>query len=117
MDMVQATGPGGVPVPSNTTSGAALAGSPSVDSDRASPGHGFIMAFVALILIPLDVIIIGLFKWSKLHIFTSSLTIFLVATAMGLGIYVSTEYNRVRRPFGKSSVCCSLKKNPRFSLV
>jgi hypothetical protein len=108
MDMVQATGPGGVPVASTTTSGAALAGPRVNDGDKASTGHGFLMALVALILIPFDAIIIGLFKWPKLHIFTSSLTLFLVLTAMGLGIYVSTEFNRVSR-HQEIYVYCSLR--------
>jgi hypothetical protein len=95
MDMVQASGPGGVPEASNTTSGAALAGPLVKDGDKASTIHGVLMALVALVMIPFDVIIIGLFKWPKLHIFTSSLVLFLVLVAMSLGIYVSTEYNRV----------------------
>jgi hypothetical protein len=98
MDMVQASGAGGVPEASNTTSGAALAGSLVKDGDKASTAHGVLMALVALVMIPFDVIIIGLFKWPRLHVFTSILVLFLVLVAMGLGIYVSTEYNRVGRP-------------------
>lgn len=98
MDMIQATGPGGVPAASNTTFGAALTGSIVADGDKASKAHGFLMALVALVMIPLDVIIIGLFKWVRVHIFTSSLVLFLVLMGMGAGIYVSTEYNRVGRP-------------------
>ena len=95
MDMVQASGAGGVPEASNTTSGAALAGPLVKDGDKASTIHGVLMALAALVMIPFDVIIVGLFKWPKLHVFTSSLVLFLVLVAMGLGIYVSTEYNRV----------------------
>lgn len=98
MNMVQATGAGGVPLASNITSGATLLGSLVKDGDKASRAHGFLMALVALVIIPLDAIIIGLFKWPMLHVFTGSFVLFLVLTAMGLGIYVSTEYNRVRRP-------------------
>ena len=98
MDMIQATGSGGVPLASNTTSGATLVGPLVKDGDKASKAHGFLMALIALVVIPFDVIIIEFFKWPKLHIFTSSLVLFLVLTAMGLGIYVSTEYNRVRSP-------------------
>jgi hypothetical protein len=98
MNMAQATGPSGVPLASNITSGAALLGSLVKDGDKASKAHGLLMALVALVIIPFDVIIIGLFKWPMLHAFTGSLVLFLVLTAMGLGIYVSTEYNRVRRP-------------------
>ncbi|OBT88244.1 hypothetical protein VE02_02776 [Pseudogymnoascus sp. 03VT05] len=94
MNMVQATGLGGVPLASNITSGATLLGSLVKDGDKASKAHGFLMALVALVIIPFDVIIIGLFKWPMLHVFTGSLVLFLVLTAMGLGIYVSTEYNR-----------------------
>lgn len=96
--MIQATGPGGVPPASNITSGATLVGSLVEDGDSASIAHGFLMAIVALVIIPFDVIIIGIFKWPMVHVFTGSLVLFLVLTAMGLGIYVSTEYNRVRRP-------------------
>ncbi len=97
MDMVQATGPGGVPVASTTTSGAALAGGIINDGDKASIIHGVLMAFCALILIPLDVIIVGLFRWTRVHMFSSGLLLFLILTGLGLGIYVSTEYNRVRK--------------------
>lgn len=112
MDMVQATGAGGVPDASTTMSGAALAGPQVSDGDKASPGHGFLMALVALVLIPFDVIIIGLFNWPKLHILTSSLSLFVVLTATGLGIYVSTEFNRVRR-HPEAYVYCSLKIRPQ----
>jgi preprotein translocase subunit SecG len=105
MNMVQASGPGGLPAASNTTSGATLAGPLVKDGDKASTAHGVLMALVALVLIPFDVIIIGLFKWPKLHVFTSSLVFLFVLVAMGLGIYVSTEYNRVGRPPNISMNC------------
>ncbi|KFY81202.1 hypothetical protein V499_00028 [Pseudogymnoascus sp. VKM F-103] len=94
INKVQVTGPGGVPPASKITSGATLYGSIVKDGDKASRAHGFLTALVALVVIPFDVIIIGLFKWPILHVFTGSFVLFLVLTAMGLGIYVSTEYNR-----------------------
>lgn len=68
------------------------------DGDKASRAHGLLMALVALVVIPFDVVIVGLLKWPILHVFTGSFILFLVLTAMALGIYVSTEYNMVRRP-------------------
>lgn len=103
MDMVQATGPAGVPVASTDTSGAALAGAIVTDGDNASFCHGVLMAIVTLILIPLDTIIIGLFRWSRVHIFISSVVLLLILGAMGLGIYVSTEYIRVRKNLRKAT--------------
>ncbi|KAF4632306.1 hypothetical protein G7Y89_g5820 [Cudoniella acicularis] len=95
MNMIQATGPGGLP-PSQSTieSGAALSGSLQKDGDKASPGHGILMILITLILIPFDVIIVGVCKWMRPHIIISSFSLILVITSMGLGIYVSTEYNR-----------------------
>lgn len=95
MDMLHATGAAGVPEASNTTVGAALTGQPVKDGDKASKAHAFLMVLVALVVIPFDVILTSLFKWQKLHMYTSSLVLFLILVAMGLGIYVSTEYNRV----------------------
>ncbi|RDL35890.1 Uncharacterized protein BP5553_06502 [Venustampulla echinocandica] len=95
MDMIQATGPGSVPPAASTIKrGAALAGSLKKDGDKASPTHGILMIIVALILIPFDVIIVGVCKWMRPHILISSFSFLVVITSMGLGIYVSTEYNR-----------------------
>ncbi|KAF8856696.1 hypothetical protein BDZ45DRAFT_803975 [Acephala macrosclerotiorum] len=62
MDLKKATGIGGVPIAPNISSGAAMAGSPVQDRDKASKAHDVVMVFVTLIMIPLNVIIVGLFR-------------------------------------------------------
>lgn len=94
MDMVHATGEGGVPGPSTTMDGTALVGGLVMDGDKASIIHAVLFAFAILIMFPFNVILVGFFKTTKLHVWFSGLIMIFVVTAFALGIYVSGEYNR-----------------------
>ena len=95
MDMVHATGEGGVPGPSTTMNGTALVGSLVMDGDKASIIHAILFSFAILIMFPFNVILVGFFKTTKPHVWFSGLIMVFVITAFALGIYVSGEYNRV----------------------
>jgi RsiW-degrading membrane proteinase PrsW (M82 family) len=95
MNMVQATGDGGVPGPSTAMNGTALVGGLIMDGDKASILHAVLFAFAILIMFPFNVILVGFFRTTKLHMWFSGLIMVFVVTAFALGIYVSGEYNRV----------------------
>jgi len=95
MDMVHATGEGGVPGPSTTMNGTALVGNLVMDGDKASIIHAILFSFAILIMFPFNVILVGFFKTTKLHVWFSGLIMIFVITGFALGIYVSGEYNRV----------------------
>ena len=95
MNMVHATGDGGVPGPSTAMNGTELVGGLIMDGDKASILHAVLFAFAILIMFPLNVILVGFFRTTKLHIWFSGLIMVFVFTAFALGIYVSGEYNRV----------------------
>lgn len=98
MDMTKATGPGGLPNITGITAsnGASISGKPKSDGDRASVIHGLVMTFVFLVMYALNVIIIELFKLEFIGMFLSILFLLLMLGGFGLGVYVSTEYIKVR---------------------
>ncbi|OCL01745.1 iron reductase domain protein [Glonium stellatum] len=94
MDMVQATGEGGVPGPSTSMNGASLIGGVIIDGDKASIIHAVLLAFAFLIMFPFNVALVGFFKTAKLHMWFSGLITIFIIIGFALGIYVSGEYNR-----------------------
>jgi hypothetical protein len=98
MDMTQANGLGGLPNIDNVTTneGAAPSGGAISDGDRASIFHGVVMAMVFLMMYPFNMVIIEVFKWHRVGTFFSIIFQLLLLTAFALGMYVSTEYIRVR---------------------
>lgn len=96
MDLVRATGPGGVGAPRNATSGAALLGNGEGlvrDSNKAATAHGILFVIVALAVAPFDMLIAGAFRrWSWLHGFTGSVYFLFVIGAMVPGVLISREH-------------------------
>ncbi|GAB1318650.1 DOMON domain-containing protein [Madurella fahalii] len=99
MDLVKATGPGGVggvDVPRNATSGAALLGDGDGlvrDSNKAATAHGVLFAITALAVAPFDTLIAAAFRRrSWLHGFTGSVYFLFVIGAMVPGVLVSREH-------------------------
>ncbi|KXX73042.1 hypothetical protein MMYC01_210086, partial [Madurella mycetomatis] len=96
MDLVRASGPGGVGVPRNATSGAALLGDGEGlvrDSNKAATAHGILFVIVALAVAPFDMLIAGAFRrWSWLHGFTGSVYFLFVIGAMVPGVLISREH-------------------------
>lgn len=96
MDLVQATGPGGIgfAVIGSNTSGAALVGDGLVrDSNKAAAAHGILYAVVALGVAPVDSLVARTLgrRLPGLHAFTASLYFAFVIGAMIPGILTSRE--------------------------
>ncbi|KAK3688035.1 hypothetical protein B0T22DRAFT_143109 [Podospora appendiculata] len=94
MNMVTATGPGGITtVPQNITKNAVFSGGIIDDSDKAATAHGVLFALIALAVAPFDTLVAGLTKrWPAVHTFTSTIYFLMVIGAMVPGILVSKEY-------------------------
>lgn len=94
MDMLQATGIGGVPSSGTQLSGVELVGTQFVASaDKVSTAHGYIMAAVVLICAP----VLMLHLLSKARLVWVSCASFVTVLLLGyaMGIWDSFNYNRV----------------------
>ena len=99
MDMVRATGPGGISASSLPTNGStASVGAELVDgrlhepSTKAATAHGVMYALVALGIAPLDTAVAGLLgRWPTLHVVTATFYFLFVVGAMVPGILVSNQ--------------------------
>lgn len=96
MDMVQATGVGGVPASTSVISGTVLVGSETVGSDQASAIHGYLMAFATLVLGPLTMILVDLLHKPRPVIITSIFFALVALVGLAVGVFDSLLYNRVR---------------------
>ncbi len=101
MNIVQATGAGGVgvfpAVAASTSSGATIAGGIQDDADKAALAHGLVMALVTLVVAPLDLLVGGaLRRWPVLRVVTSFGYLVLLLVGLGLGVKISAEYLKVR---------------------
>ncbi|KAF2803237.1 CBD9-like protein [Mytilinidion resinicola] len=95
MNMVQASGAGGVPEPSTVMNGAQLVGAEKEDNgNQATVAHAILIAFAILVMTPINVVLVGLFKTFNLHIWFSVLVMMFIIAGFGLGISISGEYNR-----------------------
>jgi hypothetical protein len=94
MDMVQATGSGGLPAAEAIMSGVTLVGHQYIkDGDFLSQTHGWTMASLVVIFGPILVLHLvsgARFRWIS-HLFFGVVLVVGLAT----GIYDSTYYNRV----------------------
>ena len=107
MDMVHATGPGGVPEiePSGdvksvaTVQGMAMAGK----KDRVAMLHAIIMVFCFVGLFPFGSLVLRFGNWVRWHGINQSLGLVLVIIGFGLGVHTSKFYNRVsEKPYDVS---------------
>lgn len=95
MDMLTATGVGGVPAPSQALNGVRMQGDMVRDHDRANLAHAIMGCLALFVIWPLNVLVAGFFKNIKIHIgLTVGVMAFLVIS-YGLGISTSAQYNRV----------------------
>jgi hypothetical protein len=98
MDMVQATGPGGVPAAASVSSGVTFEGKKYVnDADFVSVTHGYLMAALVLICTPL--LILHLLSGARLRWMNYTLFILVLLTGWAFGIFDSKIYNRVRSAY------------------
>ncbi|KAH6456216.1 hypothetical protein HBI57_128020 [Parastagonospora nodorum] len=94
MDMVAATGSGGVPEKSNIMKGAELEGNMVRDHDRANLAHAIIGCIALFVIWPLNVLIAGFFKNIRIHIGVSVVIMAFLVVAYALGISTSSQFNR-----------------------
>ena len=97
MNLLQAQGPGSpstlASLDPDTNIGAAMVGDITMDHDNKDLIHGILMAIVAIILAPFDILVAGaLRKWPILHMLTSSSVLIFFASGFGLGVVISGQY-------------------------
>lgn len=100
MDMVLATGPGGVPV-IDRSQNSKLIGTVQHESEQGSMDaklivHAVIMVFVFLGLYPFGIFVLRLGGWVRWHGWNQGAALILTIMGSGLGFAVSSSYNRVR---------------------
>jgi hypothetical protein len=97
MDMLAATGTGGVPAKSSAVNGV-VRGSLTSDHDRANLAHAVIGCLALFVMWPLNLIFAGFFKTIKIHIVLSMIIMVFLVVSYALGGVTSMEYNRVSPP-------------------
>lgn len=98
MDMLAATGPGGVPPKTSVINGVSMRSPIIKDHDRASLAHAILGCVALFVLWPINVVLAGFIKNIRIHIGCSVLIIIFLIISYSLGISKSFEYNRVRLP-------------------
>lgn len=99
MNMLTATGPGGVPQKSSALNGVEIDGEMVRDHDRANLAHGVLGCLALLIFWPLNVLVTTIFKNIKIHVVFSVLIMIFIIVSYALGGSISGQYNRVSHPF------------------
>ncbi|KAF2822888.1 CBD9-like protein [Ophiobolus disseminans] len=94
MDMVAATGLGGVPANSPMLSGVQLKGKMTRDHDRANLAHAIIGCLALFVIWPLNVLFAGFFKNIRIHVGISVVIMAFLVVAYALGISTSAQFNR-----------------------
>ncbi|KAH0538585.1 hypothetical protein FGG08_004835 [Glutinoglossum americanum] len=96
MDMIQATGAGGVPGPASAMSGAASIGSAQLNFNYFKLFHALFMSSVFVFLYPLGIICARVFGWVRFHVIKMIFATILAFTGFFLAVYMSTWYNKSR---------------------
>ena len=94
LDMTQAHGTG-LPPLGTTEVGVANQGSLSMDREMSSPVHAFLMCLAFIVLFPLGVVLMRVFSSVKIHMYIQGAGLAIVTIASGLGIAISSNYQRV----------------------
>jgi hypothetical protein len=95
MDLKKALGVKGVPVALTADTAGTTQNSLKTDHDVAPPLHACIMILVFVGLMPFGVLVLRIFNSPKWHGLNQSLSASGALLGAGLGIYISTMYNRV----------------------
>ncbi|CAJ2503233.1 Uu.00g106270.m01.CDS01 [Anthostomella pinea] len=101
MDLVHATGPGGVPTitaDEDTRSVAAVQGlSKTGKRDSAAVAHAVIMVPVFVGIYPLGILVLRLGDWVRWHAVNQGVAVVLFIVGAGLGFKISGSYNRSKK--------------------
>ncbi|KAH0548563.1 hypothetical protein GP486_007893 [Trichoglossum hirsutum] len=95
MNMIQATGAGGVPDLATSMSGAASVGSAHTSFNYFKLFHALFMSSVFVFLYPLGIISARVFGWIRIHVFKMVFATMLAFTGFFLAVYMSTLYNKI----------------------
>ena len=95
MDLTKALGVKGVPVSLTADSEGTAQDSLTNDHDFAPPLHAVIMTLSFVVLMPLGYMLMRIFQSPKWHGLNQSLSATGALVGAGLGVYISTMYNRV----------------------
>ncbi len=105
MDMVAATGMGGVPAEYDQLQNAKPVGSMVKDSDSKNLAHAIMGCIALFVFWPLNIILAGYFKNIKIHLYVSVVLMVFLVISYALGIATSPEYNRVSRSLYQKPTC------------
>lgn len=95
MDMVQATGPGGLPNATNAMSGVTLVGDQYIqDGDYVAQIHGWTMPALAILFTPL--LLLHLLSGVRLRCINYTVFIIVLITGLLTAFWDSVNYNRVK---------------------
>lgn len=95
MDMVSATGTGGIPLKSSAIDSVRLQSSVTTDVDRKNLAHAILGCLVLFLAWPLNVFIVGFLRNISIHFGLSIAMVVCLGVVYGLGISASDQYNRV----------------------
>ena len=95
MNMLAATGPGGVPANSSAPNGVEMQGNMVRDHDRAKLAHAILGCLALFVFWPLNMMIVAVFKNIKIHVAVSVVIMVFFIVSFALGGIVSGQYNRV----------------------
>jgi hypothetical protein len=98
MNLVAATGKGEVPAPSTGLNGVVLREGPVKDHHRKSLAHAILGCLALFVLWPLNVLAAGFLRNIKIHVGLSIFILVFLIASFGLGISISSQFNRVRLP-------------------
>ncbi|KAL6710516.1 hypothetical protein ACN47E_008564 [Coniothyrium glycines] len=94
MDMLSATGMGGVPAQSSAPNGVSMSGGMTRDGDRARLAHAIVGCVALFVIWPLNILLAGFFRNIKIHVCVSALIMVFLIIAYALGISTSAQFNR-----------------------
>ncbi|KAL5117006.1 hypothetical protein ACEQ8H_005092 [Pleosporales sp. CAS-2024a] len=112
MDMVAATGAGGVPAKSDVQSGVTMVGAMVRDDDCANLAHAIIACLALFVIWPLNVLVAGFFQNMRIHMGASIVILAFLAVAYALGISTSAQFNRSKDYNSPHQICAFLALAP-----
>ena len=98
MNLMEAVGDDAFPSVATNSSSGTMADELSDDNDFSVPLHGALMVIAFAGLMPLGIVILRIMGNVKWHGLNQTLSAAIAIVGLVLGIYCSTEYNRVCRP-------------------
>ena len=115
MNMVAATGKGGVPAAYANLNGVVLREGPVKDHHRKSLANSALGCVALFVLWPLNVLFAGFLRNIRIHVGLSVFIMAFLVTSFGLGISLSSEFNRVSLTFPHSRHTTNTTQSKSFN--